>query len=401
MIKSFLRSLEHPKHPLLGPNICVLVSSGMLQYSEGIIKYFINSIHLFASLFILTQFYDLWLNRADVEKSLRDLSYVILSVNGSVKTWAFILCQKYWKDILESVSSIELSQLSKRDRKATMIIRQYTDYARKFTYFYWTLVTATVSVVVLAPFVSYFLSSKFRQDLSDGTVTYPEILSSWTPFDKTSGFGLIIYITTDVLICIIGGAVIASYDTTSIVLLIFFAGQLKLLKANCARIFGEDCAITPTEIYTNLRDCHRHHVFLVKYAKILNSLLSPVLFFYVITCSLMICASAVQFTMDTISLMHKLWVAEYLVALISQLFFYCWHGNYVVFKSEQVCQGIYESAWWQHCVPSRKSILLLGGQLRKRIVFTAGPFATLTIPTFITVMKGAYSYYTLLSKKEK
>ncbi|XP_050676140.1 uncharacterized protein LOC126973069 [Leptidea sinapis] len=34
--------------------------------------------------------------------------------------------------------------------------------------------------------------------------------------------------------------------------------------------------------------------------------------------------------------------------------------------------------------------------LSKTIKFTAGPFTNLTVATFINILKGAYSYYTLL-----
>nr|ARO70245.1 Odorant Receptor 33 [Dendrolimus punctatus] len=97
--------------------------------------------------------------------------------------------------------------------------------------------------------------------------------------------------------------------------------------------------------------------------------------------------------------MQRLWIAEYLMALITQLFLYCWHSNNVLFMSNKVEDGVYSSAWWSQNVRIRRCVVLLSGQLRKQIVFTAGPFTKLTVPTFIAILKGSYSYYTLLSKK--
>ncbi|CAH2095498.1 unnamed protein product [Euphydryas editha] len=98
--------------------------------------------------------------------------------------------------------------------------------------------------------------------------------------------------------------------------------------------------------------------------------------------------------------MQQVWIAEYLVALIAQLFLYCWHSNKVLYMSLKVDEGVYASAWWSQNVRIRRSVALLGGQLNKSVVFTAGPFTHLTTATFIAILKGSYSYYTLLSKKE-
>ncbi|CAH2054238.1 unnamed protein product, partial [Iphiclides podalirius] len=114
----------------------------------------------------------------------------------------------------------------------------------------------------------------------------------------------------------------------------------------------------------------------------------------------MICASAVQLTTEGTTRMQQIWIAEYLLALIAQLFLYCWHSNEVSLMSLCVDDGVYASAWWCQNVRVRRNVLLLIGKLRKKIIFTAGPFTTLSVPTFIAVLKGSYSYYTLLSKKE-
>ncbi|XP_069361944.1 odorant receptor Or2-like isoform X8 [Maniola hyperantus] len=174
----------------------------------------------------------------------------------------------------------------------------------------------------------------------------------------------------------------------TMVLMTFFAGQLDLLKLKCSLLFGDgEEDISYRDAVKRIRDCHQHHVLLVKYSKIMNSLLSPVLFLYVIICSLMICASAVQLTTDGTTSMQQVWIAEYLLALVAQLFLYCWHSNKVLFMSLKVDEGVYSSAWWSQGARVRRSVALLGGQLAKTVVFTAGPFTKLTAATFITTVQ--------------
>ncbi|CAB3227786.1 unnamed protein product [Arctia plantaginis] len=181
----------------------------------------------------------------------------------------------------------------------------------------------------------------------------------------------------------------------------FFTEQLNLLRVNCDRLFNTgDADVSYEETLQKIKDCHYHHLYLMKYSSVLNKLLSPVMFLYVIICSLMLCASAIQLTTDGIGNMQRIWIAEYLMALITQLFLYCWHSNQVLCMSNEADRGIYSSKWYTQNTRVRRSLLLLGGQLRKTIVFTAGPFTKLNIATFVAILKGSYSYYTLLDKKE-
>nr|AXY83410.1 putative odorant receptor 41 [Conopomorpha sinensis] len=66
-------------------------------------------------------------------------------------------------------------------------------------------------------------------------------------------------------------------------------------------------------------------------------------------------------------------------------------------NSNSVMSGAFESQWWRkpYC---RKEMNILTVQLSKCLIFTAGPFFNLTLATFINILKGASSYYTLITK---
>ncbi|KAM3963896.1 odorant receptor 23a-like [Aphomia sociella] len=91
-------------------------------------------------------------------------------------------------------------------------------------------------------------------------------------------------------------------------------------------------------------------------------------------------------------------MTQYFVFGIAQLFMFCWHSDVVFIKNEYAMYGPYESNWWSASTRQKKYVLFLAGQLRIHHIFTAGPFTNLTLSTFLTILKGAYSYYTLLRK---
>nr|WCC57510.1 odorant receptor 53 [Papilio machaon] len=400
MGNKILKNLEDNDHPSLGPTLYGLKLWGMWQPKRGFSSFIYNLVHISAIMFVFSQYVELWIIRSDLEAALRNLSITMLSSVCVVKAGTFVLWQKDWKYIFDYVSSLEKNEINKNETVTCKTIKEYIAYSKKVTYVYWCLVTATVFGVIIAPVASFISSANDEQMNNNCTKGYPEIMSSWVPFDKTHGIGYLAMILEQTLICFYGGGIVANYDSNAVVLMSFFFGQLKLLKLNCERAFEESSGVDSHEYINKIRKCHEHHSNLVKYSKILNSLLSPVMFLYVIICSLMICASAVQLTTSGTSSMQQIRITEYLLALIAQLFIYCWHSNEVSLMSLSIDEGVYASAWWCQNTRVKRNVLLLMGKVRRNIIFTAGPFTSLSVPTFIAVLKGSYSYYTLLSKKE-
>ncbi|CAH0402429.1 unnamed protein product [Chilo suppressalis] len=399
MLRPFFKRLENNNHPLLGPTLWGLARWGMWQPRLGINTKIYCILHIVATLFVISQYVELWIIRYDFNLALRNLSVTMLSTVCVVKAGTFVIWHDQWQEIIEYVSKCEKRQLSKRDKITSEIINNYTVYSRRVTYFYWALVAATVLTVTLAPLAAFWSSKEYRARIRAEQIPYPEIMSSWLPIDRTRGIGYWLSIVEHTLICFYGGGIVATYDSNAVALMSFLAGQLKLLSTNCSRLFEENYE-SGNNTVAKIREYHHDHLRMIKYSKILNGVLSPVMFLYVIICSLMICASAIQIATNGTTSMQRIWIAEYLMALIVQLFLYCWHSNEVLIMSHKVDDGVYASSWWSQSQSVRRSVLLLGGQLRRPIVFTAGPFTKLNLPTFLAILKGSYSFYTLLINKE-
>lgn len=261
----FLFKLEDPEHLLLGPTLWGLQTWGMWQPIKGKIRIIYNTIHLLAIIFVITQYVELWYIRSNLELALRNLSVTMLSTVCVVKASTFILWQKFWVKIFEYVSTVEKQQSILHNAKTKNIIKQYTIYSRRVTYFYWCLVTATVFTVILAPLALYISSEQRREQIKNGTAAYPEIMSSWTPFDKTRGVGYWALVIIQCLICFYGGGIVATYDSNAVVLMTLFAGQFEVLREKCAQLFGDgNELVSYNTAVKRIRECHMHHILLVK-----------------------------------------------------------------------------------------------------------------------------------------
>nr|AXF48793.1 odorant receptors OR49.1 [Lobesia botrana] len=399
MVKHILEKLENPKRPLLGPNVKALQFWGLLLPKNTVLKYIYIFLHISIIFFTATEYVDIWFIKSDFTLLLENLKITMLASVSVIKVTTFLIWQKKWRMIIEYVTKSDLDQRKTNDETNITIINSIKTYSRKITYLYWSLMYTTVAIVMMQPIFKYVLSQSYRENVKSGQESYIQVVSSWVPFDKSTIPGYLAACAFQSYAAIYGGGWITSFDTNAIVTMVFFRGELQLLRRDTAIIFGnETCPVSFEEARKRFKECHRRHVNLVKYSRLFDSCLSPIMLFYMFVCSVMLCVTAYQITSET-SVTQKVLQVEYLVFGVSQLFMYCWHSNDVMHISRDLINGPFESTWWCKTV-HRKDLAILMTQYRKEIVFSAGPFMKLTVPTFISILKGAYSYYTLLTQSQ-
>ncbi|KAI5638637.1 7tm odorant receptor domain-containing protein [Phthorimaea operculella] len=342
---------------------------------------------------------ELYVIRTDLDGMITNLRISMASVVCIVKTNTFIFWQGSWRELLNYITEADKYERETRDDVKGRILDNYTKYCRRITYFYWFLVFATFVTVTFTPLFRFLSSANYREELRNGTELFPHIFSSWMPIDKYHSPGSWITVVWHAFMCGYGATIMAAYDTSVLVVLVFLGGKLDLLRERSKQMLGSDGrGVSDEHAAKMVRELHNVHVLLIKYSRLFNKLFSPVMFLYVVMCALMLCASAFQLTLAQ-NTSQKILMAEYLLFGTVQLFMFCWHTNDVVIKGEDLVHGPYESEWWAANVKQRKAIHILSGQFRIRHMFNAGPFTELTLSTCITILKGAYSYYTLLSNR--
>ncbi|XP_026329013.1 odorant receptor Or2-like [Hyposmocoma kahamanoa] len=398
MITEFLERLEDPERYLLGPNMWVMTWMGLILPENIFFKVAYIFVHELVTFFVISQYMEIYVVRSDLDQVIENVKVSLLSIIGVIKSNAFLFGQNRWKKVLEYVTEADEYERVHKDKIRGEIIDRYTKYCRRVTYFFWVLLFVTFVTVISTPLLTFLSSRNFREGFHNGSEPFPHIYSSWMPFNKNRSPGSWITVMWHTFMCAYGCTLMAAYDTSVIVIMSFFGGKLDLLRERAKLMLGSPGnGISDDEADASMQYLHHDHILLLKQSRLFNSLLSPVMFLYVTLCSLNLCAVAFQLTSATSST-QKLFLAVYLLFGIAQLFIYCWQSNDVLVKSEQLMLGPYESEWWAANAKQRKRVLILAGQFRIKHVFTAGPFTSLTLSTFITILKGAYSYYTLLRK---
>ncbi|CAH0403311.1 unnamed protein product [Chilo suppressalis] len=396
-----LKKLEDKNRPLIGPNVKALKFWGILLPKNLYTRYLCILMYLLVVIFVGTEYVDIWFVKADLNLLLNNMKITMLATMSVVKVSTFYRWQQHWLDILNYVTRADLTQRKTNDVNKIEMINKFTTYSRKITYAYWSLVYTTVIFVVGYPIFKYVFFSSYRQNVLNGCEPFFEIVSSWVPFDKSTIWGYILASIYQAYSSIVGGGWITSFDSNAMVIMVFFRAELELLRIDCANIFGTEKAQVSDEVaMVRLKECQRRHAEVMKYIHLFDECLSPVMLCYTIICSVMLCVTAYQITTEP-SFVQRLVFTEYLVFCVTQLFIYCWHSNDVLYASRDLSLAPYESIWWSRGVEHRKNLFILTAQFSKVVEFSVGPFTKLTVATFIQILKGAYSYYTLLSKSDE
>ncbi|XP_052741522.1 uncharacterized protein LOC112057728 [Bicyclus anynana] len=111
-----------------------------------------------------------------------------------------------------------------------------------------------------------------------------------------------------------------------------------------------------------------------------------------------ICVTAFQMTAQTSNPIRLLSMCTYLLNMMFQVFIYCYQGNQLSLESEEVAGAAYEFPWYACSVPVRRSVIILMRRCRRVSKLTVGGFTTLSLASFMAILKTSYSMFTLLQQ---
>ncbi|XP_072940963.1 odorant receptor 10-like isoform X2 [Epargyreus clarus] len=129
-----------------------------------------------------------------------------------------------------------------------------------------------------------------------------------------------------------------------------------------------------------------------------NSLISPVMFIYLIVISVNLGVSITEMVELQDDPAAFIYYCVYLSACLVQLLLFYWHSNEVTEESLLVSYSTFKSDWVGTNRSLQKEMAILAHTTNKRLVFRAGPFNEMSLTTFVSILRGSYSFYTLLNE---
>uniref|UniRef100_A0A6M2DWJ1 Putative product n=1 Tax=Xenopsylla cheopis TaxID=163159 RepID=A0A6M2DWJ1_XENCH len=114
----------------------------------------------------------------------------------------------------------------------------------------------------------------------------------------------------------------------------------------------------------------------------------------------LICSQLFQLSSVPTSIIELVVVYGYIGSACTILLMYYWHSNEISIESQNLCQAAYKSPWINSNKSTKTALQLLMVRCQKPLVFRAG-FYSMTLNVFITILKTAYSAFTVMRQFNK
>ncbi|TMW44128.1 hypothetical protein DOY81_010793 [Sarcophaga bullata] len=141
--------------------------------------------------------------------------------------------------------------------------------------------------------------------------------------------------------------------------------------------------------------CVEEQIKLRWFTKELQMLIRIPVFLDFIIFSLLICFLFYAIAAGNLSHMDYLFIAIYLFVMSFILWLYHWHATLVAESNDELRYALYSSPWHTFPLSVQKSIRLMMMESNTPLIMKA-IFVELNLKTFIDVVRGAYSYFSIL-----
>ncbi|CAF4755746.1 unnamed protein product [Pieris macdunnoughi] len=377
-----LKLLEDPKYPLLGPHLRLLKFTGLWHPALDRVARLKLLLFCVTTSFFCSQYVKcvLFLNVDSIKLILQYIPFHI----GIVKACFFKKHYANWSRLIESISEIERHQMLQKD--ITIHIKNYIHRSRRVTFFFWALAFFSNFSIFTEPYR--------KNHVGNGTDSYLYLFDGYTPFDRVPpGYYCSMFVQT--VLGHVVSAYVVGWDTCVVSIMIFFAGQLKILRIYNMKIF---CYKNNVTSFKNIANCHGFYMKLIEYHKLFNSLISTVMFIYLIVISVNLGVCIIQIAEIQDDLGAFLSAYLYIVACLIQLLLFYWYSNEVTHESQLVSYSLFESDWYYAPTILQRNIALLAETTNRRFVFKAGPYYEMSLATFVSILRTSYSFFTLLNE---
>nr|AVH87263.1 odorant receptor 22 [Holotrichia parallela] len=142
--------------------------------------------------------------------------------------------------------------------------------------------------------------------------------------------------------------------------------------------------------------CLDHQQMLISICNQLEEIFRFAILFQFVTSTAALCSSALMLQVDSSHFMEML---TFVIAHMFQLFYYCFVGSELISYSENMANAIYKCNW--HLSDNRefmKALTLILQRCQKPQRLTAVGIVDLNFVSYLTVLRVAFSFYTLLTK---
>ncbi|XP_063994142.1 odorant receptor Or1-like isoform X2 [Diachasmimorpha longicaudata] len=164
---------------------------------------------------------------------------------------------------------------------------------------------------------------------------------------------------------------------------------------------GRDLVIPPvivpqlsqTDLKTRVSSCVKLALAVEGFANEVKDIFQAGILVQFIASCLIVCASLFALTILPTKSFQFFSLAQYLACMLIQIFLYCWRGNEVSLKFSDLSDAIYMCDWTTCDGKFRRSMDIIMSRSQKPVILLIGGLFSLSVETFISILKSAYSFF--------
>ncbi|XP_068081843.1 odorant receptor 67c-like [Anabrus simplex] len=114
--------------------------------------------------------------------------------------------------------------------------------------------------------------------------------------------------------------------------------------------------------------------------------------------SSVLCITAFQLVVFPTGGIRPIGMSAFLASEMLQLGMYCYFGDKIMTESEAVGTSAYSSPWYEGSLELKRSVRIIMTRSQRPSKVTMGKFMPLSLATFASILRGSYTYFTLLNE---
>nr|WJJ63332.1 odorant receptor 32 [Pachyrhinus yasumatsui] len=181
-----------------------------------------------------------------------------------------------------------------------------------------------------------------------------------------------------------------------VTLLMYASSQLEILQYRLKHYISDD--FNEEQMDKNVMALKRfikEHQYIIEFTKKINKKCKNIVMMEYILSSFD--AASVTISITRMELSEMLWLCAFLVLLVIQIFCLAWSCNEVNLESQAVADAAFESRWRLLNKEGKQVTQIMIQQAQQRpLMMTIGPFGPMTMQSFLTIWKAAYSYLSIM-----
>ncbi|XP_071631660.1 putative odorant receptor 85d [Temnothorax longispinosus] len=352
---------------------CWLPNSWTSWYKRILYDVYTILIGLLVNTFTLSQLMDLILS-VDNADDFAENFYVTLA--------SFVSCCKMFS-LLNNRNNIAMliDTLMKKPYRPTehdeIKIRQKFDkIVQTNTLYYATLVELTCA---------FALVTRVFEDYRKHRLAF----RAWLPFNYSSPMLFRIAYVHQSISLTAGSVLHIACDSLICGLLMHICSQLEILECHLKKIVDKPHF---------LRECVVRHTCIFQFALMVNERFRLTITIQFLVSMLVVCFNLYQLTQTSMLSAKFIQIMLYMFCMLAQISFYCWYGNEVKLKSQQLVSSVFEMEWYALDYPVQKSLLIIMKRGMVPIEFTSAYVISVNLQSFVSLLKTSYSAYNLLQQ---